>query len=62
MKTEERTKETKTKLKGTKNKTIKNQKEPLGTKWQFWYFPQGIYLSILQLDQHTLNIPIRVSS
>ena len=42
-----KTKEPKTEPKRTKNQTKKNQKEPLRTKWQFWYFPYVCILSSL---------------
>ena len=40
IKTEKELKNKKTELKRTKNITKKNQKEPLRTEWQFWYFPK----------------------
>ena len=35
----------------TKNKTKKDQKEPLRTKWQFWYFPYLQYAKHVQYAQ-----------
>ena len=42
---EKELKNQKTELKRTKDKTKKNQKEPLTTKWQLWYFPLQYLLS-----------------
>ena len=44
-----RTKVPKTELKRTKDKSKKNQEEPLGTKWQFWYFPHSLFFTFYKM-------------